>query len=99
MVKCAAPPTFRYICFDHLEMRLYKGEGTVNLIAYYPYALATFSPNFLNATTAVINNTGDLGAFIKIFYTISNATGLTTIQLKDMNNNQLNELKFRGFTK
>ena len=99
MVKCAAPPNFKYICFDHMEMRLYKGEGTANLVAYYPYALATFSPFFLNTNTAIINNVGDLDAELKITYKISDAANLKEIRLKDIKGVQLGILEFDNIQK
>lgn len=37
--KVQNAPTFKYICFDKPDgKRVYKGEGTINFIAYYPYA-------------------------------------------------------------
>jgi len=46
IVKVAAPPQIKYICFDQkrvssgraVNMRVYKGEGTIQFIAYSPYA-------------------------------------------------------------
>ncbi len=42
-VKVQSPPQLNYICFDKLDdnnntVRVYKGEGTISFIAYYPYA-------------------------------------------------------------
>ena len=38
-VKVQSPPQLQYICFDKPEGgRVYKGEGTISFIAYYPYA-------------------------------------------------------------
>lgn len=99
MVKCVAPPNFKYICFDHMEMRLYKGEGSANLVAYYPYALATFSPFFLNKNEAMINNVGDLNAKLKIVYKINNARNLTNLILEDLNGDQLGILEFNRIEK
>ena len=40
-VKASAPPTFTYLCFDETqqvgEPRIYKGEGTISLISFFPY--------------------------------------------------------------
>ena len=40
-VKASAPPTFTYLCFDETqqvgEPRIYKGEGTIHLISFFPY--------------------------------------------------------------
>ena len=38
-VKVQSPPQLQFICFDKSEgVRVYKGEGTIQFIAYYPYA-------------------------------------------------------------
>ena len=37
-VKLQSPPQMKYICFDENNARVYKGEGTINFIAYDPYA-------------------------------------------------------------
>lgn len=40
-VKCAQPPTIKYICFEGQNgVDVYKGEGTLNLIAYYPFGVS-----------------------------------------------------------
>lgn len=36
--KISAPPQLHYICFVEDGRRIYKGEGTISFIAYYPYA-------------------------------------------------------------
>ena len=33
MVKCSTPPSIKYICFDQMEFRIYKGEGSATFIA------------------------------------------------------------------
>lgn len=98
MVTCSAPPNFKYICFDQLEMRLYKGEGQANLVAYYPYALATFSPTIENSGVGLINNVGDLPAQLKITYDMSMASNLSKIELYDLKNNLLNSLEFNNIS-
>lgn len=50
-VKVQSPPQLQYICFDKLNdedkiERVYKGEGTISFIAYYPYAKSVHK--FLN---------------------------------------------------
>lgn len=50
-VKVQSPPQLNYICFDQLDdnnktVRVYKGEGTISFIAYYPYAKSV--KKFLN---------------------------------------------------
>lgn len=40
--KIQAPPQFNFLCFDEeingTKQRVYKGEGTIQFICYYPYA-------------------------------------------------------------
>ena len=38
MVKTTGLPQLKYICFDEGGERIYKGEGTLNFIAYFPFA-------------------------------------------------------------
>ena len=96
MVKTAAPPQFKYICFDYQDVRLYKGEGSVSLVAYYPFALATFSPTFRNAKTAVLNNNGDLPAQLQIIF----ARGYvpSSLTLKDSDGNTTHSLTLSGLS-
>lgn len=84
MVKCSQPPNLRYLCFDWLQFRIYKGEGTVNLVAYYPYAFSVVSPYIpYKQAGAAINNTGDLPANLKILFNISKIQGDIILSLKD----------------
>jgi phage-related protein len=36
-VKAASAPQISYICFDEKGQRIYKGEGTIDLVSYFPY--------------------------------------------------------------
>lgn len=44
LVKIAAPPQFKWVCFDETnnggEARYYKGEGNLRFVSYVPYARA-----------------------------------------------------------
>lgn len=44
--KIQTPPQFNFICFDENNERIYKGEGTIQFIAYSPYAKSVHK--FLN---------------------------------------------------
>lgn len=86
MVKCAQPPIIKYIPFDYLEFRIYKGEGNVQFIAYYPFAFGTISPYLAYSNSgAFINNTGDLEAKIQIVYNLNNIGNNILIELKKEN--------------
>ena len=40
-VKVTGTPTLRFVSFNENGNRVYKGEGTINFIAYFPYAIST----------------------------------------------------------
>lgn len=84
MVKSTASPQLKYICFDQDEFRIYKGEGTVQLIAYYPFAFAVVSPEleYLNEGS-VINNVGDLPAYMEIAYNLNNIGNEVSLELRE----------------
>lgn len=83
MVKCTQSPTLKYLCFDHMEFRIYKGEGNVQLTAYYPFAFSVHSPLLdYNSGGAVVNNQGDLPANINIIYKLSEIENNIIITLK-----------------
>ena len=43
--KVNGAPHLEYICFKEKGKRIYKGEGTINFICYYPYAKCPFAFN------------------------------------------------------
>ncbi len=94
MVKCAQPPQLKYLCFDHLEFRIYKGEGTVTMIAYYPFAFSVISPNLTYSENgAVINNSGDMPANLNVTYDLDQVIGNeVALNLYDTKGNYLNSL-------
>lgn len=97
MVKCANSPIFKYICFDHRELRLYKGEGSVTLVAYYPYALATANLIFTDKNNVTIINEGDLDAELDIYYTAAQINNLSSLELTQ-NDKQIGILTFNPIT-
>lgn len=41
LVKPKTAPTIKYLCFEERkDQRVYKGEGTVQLVSYFPYAFS-----------------------------------------------------------
>ena len=43
MVKCTGNPQFNFICFDkQFGERIYKGEGSLQFTAYFPYAKSIY---------------------------------------------------------
>ena len=72
MVKCSNPPTLKYIAFNVDGITVYKGEGTINLVAYYPYALSVneidISEN--NESTLELFNEGDLDTPFQVYFDI-----------------------------
>ena len=88
MVKCQSPPNLKYICFtdDQNKGRVFKGEGTLQLVAYYPFGISTES--FIYSHTQIkrqkVVNSGDLPADFRVYYDISSYTSNTfTFVLRD----------------
>jgi hypothetical protein len=80
MVKCAAPPSLRYICFDKDETKIYKGEGSVQLVTFCPFGLGTQNSKIkYNSKGCVLGNNGELEADIQLIYKISDITSDLTL--------------------
>ena len=88
MVKCAQPPILKYIPFDHLEFRIYKGEGTVQFVAYYPFAFSVVSPSLAYSTNgSIINNNGDMPANLNILFNLNETPSTIILELRDSKQN------------
>lgn len=61
-VKVQSPPQLKYICFDENGNRIYKGEGTINFISYFPYAssIQTKGTTISANGSATLVNSGDV---------------------------------------
>ena len=98
MVKCAQLPQLKFLPFDSYEFRIYKGEGTVQLVAYYPFAFSVVSPSLIyTAGGAVINNVGDLPANLNVIYNLTE--GFTDISLElreEPNSTNIAELNLKN---
>ena len=99
MVKCAAPPSLKYICFDDHDVRIYKGEGSISLIAYYPFAIGVTPVVLNNVSNTFISNEGDIETDLKIYFPTTNLTNLNFVRIKDNQNNILNYLTFTNMEK
>ena len=75
-VKIQSPPQLKYICFDEGGNRVYKGEGTINFVSYYPYASSTTTTEGTITTGATISltNNGDIETDILIWVPINSST-------------------------
>lgn len=71
-VKCSQAPILKYIGFNDNGRILYKGEGTINLVAYYPYAISTTDIEIGGGINFIISNTGDIETPMKIYYNLNN---------------------------
>lgn len=98
MVKCAQPPQLKFLPFDSYEFRVYKGEGQVQLIAYYPFAFSVISPSLVYTEGgAVINNIGDLPANVEVTYDLTQTTGDISLELReDPNSADIAQLNLKG---
>lgn len=81
--KIAAVPNFNYICFDkgiNDSERVYKGEGTIQFVCYYPYARSVWKG--LNQVPNTITNKTEWAAASGIPATAPSTSG-TSIALKN----------------
>ena len=99
MVKCAAPPSLKYICFDEYGVRIYKGEGSISLVAYYPFAIGVTPIVLNNIQNTFVSNEGDIETSLKVYFSTDNLNNLNFIRLKDTDNNVLNYLAFENMEK
>ena len=95
-VKSLQPPQIKFIPFDYLEFRIYKGEGSVQLVAYYPYAFGVVTPKIAAGTTGPINNVGDIPANLDIYYSLDAVFNGVTINNKDEKGNILSTLQLKA---
>lgn len=84
-VKIQNAPQLKTICFNKDNQRIYKGEGTIQFIAYYPYAKSVYK--FLDDYTDYSNK--DEWAPMSGMITISNQEGTSLIDVFDNNKIQL----------
>lgn len=99
-VKCSSPPSLKYICFTDEETRVYKGEGSINLVAYYPYAISTIDIKIDGGTNFTVSNIGDIDTPMKIYYNLDNLINRNLILYlnsdKKLNMNIIQKLKKDG---
>ena len=60
LAKVQSPPQLKYICFDEGENRVYKGEGTITFVSYYPFGMSSLQKTSTITTSTNINNIGDI---------------------------------------
>jgi len=93
MVKCAQPPQLKFLCFDEYEFRIYKGEGTVQFVAYYPFAFSVISPDLAYSDQgSIVNNNGDLPANLDIIFALDNIPSTITLELRDANKKTIGKM-------
>lgn len=98
MVKCSQAPSLKFICFDYHEIKVYKGEGNVTFVAYYPYAISV-TPVVINSNSyAKMLNPGDLPTSLKIYYSITNAAELNNIEIINNKDEVSGTLQLSGVT-
>ena len=82
MVKCSSPPNFKFICFDHEEYRVYKGEGQAQLVSYYPFATSVEDQIIgYNKYGCFISNNGDMDCNMKLTFNIDDLSNGLTLTL------------------
>lgn len=78
--KCTGSPNLKYLCFDQDDgegtvREVYKGEGTFNFTAFYPFAHSTFelSEVFLSKSRILYSSNSD--QFLKIYDLVAAEVG------------------------
>ena len=99
LVKCSAPPQIKYVPFDKQEFRVYKGEGSISFIAYYPFAFGTASPSIeYNQNGGEINNVGDMPANLSIIYQLNSISNVV-LSLEQPLSTQVGQLTLSNISK
>ena len=87
MVKCAAAPNLNYICFDKNETRIYKGEGSLQLVSFYPFGIGTTENKIkYDSKGCVLGNKGELDGEIQLIYSLEDVASGLTLQLRQQKN-------------
>lgn len=86
-VKIQSAPQLKTICFNEDGQRIYKGEGTIQFIAYYPYAKSI--KKYLNQYTEADYPNKDEWAAASGMIAIHNQEGTSLIDIFDNNKIQL----------
>lgn len=95
-VKCQNPPTLKYIAFDVEGERIYKGEGTVNFVAFYPYGVSVETNQINNGSSSNISNSGDIETPVEVYYNFGSNINL---RLLNENNQEMGQLILENITK
>lgn len=91
LAKVQSPPQLKYICFEEDGNRIYKGEGTITMISYYPFGMSNniTKSNIVsnNESTNKFNNDGDIPMeWIAIFQS-GQLSNLRSIECQNKVNN------------
>ena len=96
LAKVQSPPQLKYICFDEDNERIYKGEGTITFIAYYPFGMSDLQPK-RNIASSNITNSGDIPMDWYVVITKARAANLSEVEVQ-VNNNAIGQLQFSNIT-
>lgn len=81
-VKIASAPQFKYLTFNKknnygIEETIYKGEATINFVAYFPFAIGPQVSVNCSSTALTFNNLGDVPSDFKLTVTLATGTSYT----------------------
>lgn len=60
LAKVQSPPQLKYICFDEGGNRIYKGEGILTFVSYYPFGMSDLKTLATSAAGTSITNSGEI---------------------------------------
>lgn len=96
LAKVQSPPQLKYICFDEDGTRVYKGEGTITFISYYPFGMSELQTKS-NISSISVVNIGDMPMDWYVIIANSNTSNLGELKI-EVNGVAINKLIFNGFT-
>lgn len=96
LAKVQSPPQLKYICFDEDNKRIYKGEGTITFVAYYPFGMSDLQSE-TSITSSPISNRGDIPMDWYVVLTAARAVGLGEVEVQ-VNGSAIGQLGFNNIT-
>lgn len=96
LAKVQSPPQLKYICFNEGGNRIYKGEGTLTFVSYYPFGMSDLKSEINIASSSILNN-GDIPTDWYVVLTAARAVGLGEVEVQ-VNGSAIGQLGFNNIT-
>lgn len=96
LAKVQAPPQLKYICFDEGNQRIYKGEGTIQLVAYYPFGMSDLQTLPVATTGTTVTNNGEIPMEWYIIAPANSASSSFVIKAETAVDSEVRILRFNN---